>query len=150
VELGSFSKTFSFAGFRMGWIVGNREIIDALAKVKSQMDSGLSTPLQNLGAYVLDNFDYKYHQKMIKNYQQRRDIIITKLQKLGMKVFIPKGALYIWAKIPEGEKNSEEFCMKMLEKKQILFTPGSAFGKNGNRFVRVSFCTDVSSINKYF
>ena len=82
VELGSFSKTFSLAGFRMGWIVGNRDIIAALAKVKSQLDSGLSLPLQQLGAYVLFHPNPTWQKDMLTNYQTRRDIIAKKLKSL--------------------------------------------------------------------
>lgn len=150
VELGSFSKTFSFAGFRMGWIVGNKEVIAALAKVKSQMDSGLSTPLQKLGAYALTNTDEAWYQNMIKSYQERRDVIAQHLKKLGLTFSLPKGSLYIWAKIPEEAKNSEDYCMQLLEEKQILLTPGTAFGKNGEHFVRVSICININEIESYF
>ncbi len=150
VEIGSFSKTFSFAGFRMGWIVGNNKIIKALAKVKSQMDSGLSGSLQKLGAFALTNYDINWYQDMIASYQQRRDIITNNLKKLGLEFSVPKGSLYIWAKIPSSAKDSEEFCMKILREKQILLTPGSAFGKNGNRYVRVSICINIDNINNYF
>ena len=150
VELGSFSKTFSFAGFRMGWIVGKSEIVQALAKVKSQMDSGLSTPLQKLGAFALTNTDEKWHNHMIASYKERRNIAASHLKKLGLSFTIPKGSLYIWAKIPDKETNSEEFCMKLLREKQILLTPGTAFGKNGERFVRVSICINIDKIEEYF
>lgn len=150
VELGSFSKTFSFAGFRMGWIVGNSEVIGALAKVKSQMDSGLATPLQRLGAFALTNFDEDWYKNMIAMYKERRDIIASSLKSLGLTYSNSYGSLYIWAKIPESEKNSEEFCMKLLKEKQILFTPGTAFGKNGERFVRVSICINIDGIGNYF
>lgn len=146
VEIGSFSKTFSFAGFRMGWIVGNREIIAALAKVKSQMDSGLSTPLQRLGAYALTHFDNQWHQQMIESYKSRRNKIAKYLKTLGLQFSLPKGALYIWAKIPESAKNSEDYCMKLLEEKQILLTPGTTFGKNGERYVRVSICVNIDNL----
>lgn len=150
VEIGSFSKTYSFAGFRMGWIVGNSDIISALAKVKSQLDSGLSTPLQNLGAFALNNPDKVWHKKMIASYKKRRDIISGKLRLLGLTITQPKGGLYIWAKIPPNAKNSDEFCMQLLQSKQILLTPGTAFGKNGERFVRVSICVNIDRIEGYF
>lgn len=150
VELGSFSKTFSFAGFRMGWIVGNNQVIAALAKVKSQMDRGLSAPLQKLGAFALTNTDKKWYQNMIKSYQNRREIIAGHLKKIGLNFSMPKGGLYIWAKIPSSAKNSEDYCMKLLEDKQILFTPGIAFGKNGGRFIRVSICVNIDEIESYF
>lgn len=150
VELGSLSKTFSFAGFRIGWLVGNKTVIEALAKVKSQMDSGLSTPLQKLGAFALNNFDHSWHQKMIASYKQRRDIIAEYLKQLGLEFNIPQGALYIWAKIPEKEKSCEDFCMRLLKEKQILLTPGTAYGKNGKRFVRASICINIDNIKEYF
>lgn len=149
VELGSFSKTFSLAGYRMGWMVGNREVIEALAKVKSQMDSGLSRPLQRLGAYALDNFDSKWHGGMLESYGKRREIIAAKLKKLGLAFELPKGALYIWARIPETEKDSESFCMRLLEERQVLLTPGTAFGENGKGYVRVSVCIDIGKIDEY-
>ncbi|MBI3984633.1 MAG: aminotransferase class I/II-fold pyridoxal phosphate-dependent enzyme [Candidatus Levybacteria bacterium] len=150
VEIGSFSKTFSFAGFRMGWIVGNKDIIRAISKVKSQMDSGLSIPLQKLGAFALTNFDKTWNKQMLESYKKRRDLIANHLRKLGLTFILPKAGLYIWAKIPDNEKNSEEFVNKLLEEKQILFTPGTAFGKNGRRFVRISICVNIDNINDYF
>lgn len=150
VELGSFSKTFSLAGFRMGWIVGNSQVIKALAKVKSQMDSGLAIPLQSLGAFILTHFDKTWYQNMIDSYQKKRDIIANYLKLLGLSFSMPKGGLYIWAKIPDSAKNAEEFCMQLLENKQILVTPGTAFGKNGERFVRISICVNIDDIENYF
>ena len=150
VELGSFSKTFSFAGFRMGWIVGNKDVVAALAKVKSQMDSGLATPIQQLGAFALDNLDQKWHNKMIQTYQKRRDVVAKHLKTLGLEFSIPRGGLYIWARIPENAKDSEQFCLDLLEKKQIFLAPGIAFGKNSQRFVRASICTNIDKIDEYF
>lgn len=150
VEIGSFSKTFSFAGFRMGWIVGNKEIIKALAKVKSQMDSGLPAYLQNLGSFALTNFDQNWYQQMIGSYQKRREIIEVHLNKLGLIPHLPKGGLYIWAEIPKSFANSQDYAMEILHRKQILFTPGLAFGKNGERFVRVSISSNIDKIAEYF
>ena len=149
VEIGSFSKMSSFAGFRIGYIVGNKDIISYLAKVKSQIDSGLSLPLQKLAAFALDNPDKKWQKDMILSYKNRRDIIAKKLLKLGLKFDLPKGSLYIWAKIPDSEKDAETFSMKILKEKQVLLTPGSAFGKNGDRFVRVSICVNIDKIDEY-
>jgi LL-diaminopimelate aminotransferase len=150
VELGSFSKAFSFAGNRMGWLVGNREIIAAVSKVKSQMDSGMWLPLQHLGAYALTNTDIEWHTKMIESYKTRRDIIAEKFRGLGCKVEIPKAALYLWAKIPDSATNSEEFTLDLLNKKHILVTPGSAFGQNGARYIRISYCVNIENIEQYF
>lgn len=150
VEIGSFSKTFSFAGYRMGWIVGNKEIISALAKVKSQFDSGLSRPLQKLGAYALDHIDEQWRKAMISSYEKRRNIIIENLKKIGLNSVKTKGSLYLWVKIPDNFKDSQEFSFNLLEKKQILLTSGTAFGKNGLRYVRVSISSNIDNIDSYF
>jgi len=149
VEIGSFSKAFSLAGFRIGWITGNKKIISALAKVKSQLDSGLSLPLQKLGAFSLTHSDNDWRKMMIATYQQRRDIIGALLKKLGLRFSLPDGSLYIWARIPDSAPDSTTFSRQLLEEKQILLTPGVAFGTNGDRFIRASICSDISSIGQY-
>lgn len=150
IEIGSFSKTFSFAGFRIGWVVGNKEIVSALGKVKSQMDSGLSLVWQKLAAYALENFDEVWYRKMINSYLERRNKISIYLKKIGLTFNYPKGGLYLWAKIPKKYKNSEEFSIEILKKYQVFLTPGTAFGKNGDRYVRVSICSNIKDIDKYF
>ena len=150
VELGSFSKMRSFAGYRMGWVAGNRDAIAALAKVKSQIDSGLSLSLQRLGAFALLEEDSKWERDMLQSYEARRNTIGKFLRTLGMSFTLPKGALYLWAKIPESAKDSESFAMDILRDKQILVTPGTAFGESGSRYVRASFCVNIDGIEEYF
>jgi LL-diaminopimelate aminotransferase len=150
IEIGSFSKSFSFAGFRMGWVVGHDKVIAALAKVKSQLDSGLSAPLQELGAFALTNPDAEWQKRMITSYKQRREIIAGHLKTLGLNFSLPHGSLYIWAKIPENETSSEDFCMRLLKERQILITPGSAFGPSGEGYVRVSISVNIDAIEDYF
>ncbi len=146
VEIGSFSKTFSFAGFRMGWIVGNSKIISALAKVKSQMDSGMATPLQKMGAYALMNPDREWQTNMIESLTKRRNKIITYLGTLDLHAEKCLGGLYLWVKIPDNYSNSDTYSTKLLEENQILVTPGTAFGKNGTWYIRVSFCGTIDNI----
>ncbi|MDE2026649.1 MAG: aminotransferase class I/II-fold pyridoxal phosphate-dependent enzyme, partial [Patescibacteria group bacterium] len=148
VELGSFSKMFSFAGYRMGWIVGNKDIVGALAKVKSQLDSGMFAPLQNLGAFALQNPDTNWKKKMLTSYETRRDTIAKKLTKLDLTFDMPKGGLYIWAKIP-GNLSSENYVLKILKERQVFFAPGNAFGSNGEGYIRVSICANIENIHKY-
>jgi aspartate/methionine/tyrosine aminotransferase len=149
VELNSFSKTFSFAGYRIGYAVGNPEVIAAMAKVKSQLDSGIFKPIQEMAAFALQNMDENWQQQMLLSYQQRRDRISELLTKLGMSYDLPQGALYIWARIPDAYEDSESFCEELLEKRQILFVPGTAFGQNGKRYVRVSICVNLDDIDQY-
>jgi aspartate/methionine/tyrosine aminotransferase len=149
VEIGSFSKMSSLAGYRIGWIVGNPQIIAALSKVKSQLDSGLSLPLQDLAAYALNNPDTDWQKSMLQSYEARRNTIAAKLQKLGLTFSLPQGALYIWATIPDSYENSVTYCEELLRTKHVLFTPGSAFGTRGNRYVRVSICINIDKIEEY-
>ena len=149
VEFGSFSKSHSFAGYRIGWIAGNAEVVAALGKIKSQLDTGMAVPLQDLAVYALNNPDPEWSKAMIAEYQRRRDIIAEKLIKLGCKFEKPKASLYIWAEIPEEFADSEEFSMKILNEKQVMLTPGTAFGENGKRYVRVSICVNVDRIDEY-
>ena len=150
VEIGSFSKAFSFAGLRIGWIAGNKDIIAALAKLKTQMDSGMALPLQGLAAFALNNPEPDWKESMIESYRGRRDIIAGHLESLGLAFELPKGGLYIWARIPDEAENAEAFCFDLLRDRQILLTPGSAFGKNGDRYVRVSYCVNIDKIEDYF
>lgn len=149
VEIGSFSKMSSLAGYRIGWAVGNPDIIKSLAKVKSQIDSGLSLPLQQLAAYVLTHPDPQWHARMIDSYKNRRDIIARKLKSLGLSFTLPLGALYIWAKIPDSATDSVTYCEQLLKNKHVLFTPGSAFGSMGERYVRISICINIENIEEY-
>ncbi len=149
VEIGSFSKTYSFAGLRMGWIAGNTQILKSLKKTKSQLDSGVSIILQKLGAYVLTNQDLVWHNEVINTYQQRRDLLGSKLQAYGLQFSLPQGGLYIWAKIPDREISDTSFCRKMLEQHNVLFTPGSLYGSGNERFIRASIGSNLDMVDEY-
>jgi len=149
VELGSFSKMYSFAGFRMGWIVGNAQAIAALAKIKSQIDSGMSGPLQKLAAFALANPDREWHTKMIIQYEKNKETVMKAFSRLGLQMESPRGALYLWGKIPNNTKNSYTFSMELMKNKHILITPGVAFGIHGDRYVRICFSGDITRLSHY-
>jgi len=149
VEIGSFSKMYSFAGFRMGWVVGNSEAILSLAKVKSQLDSGLSLPFQELSAYVFTHPDLNWHTEMINGYSQRKNVLMEVFIKRGLSMKDPQGGLYLWAKIPVGFQDSTEYAMNLLKEKHILVTPGTVFGNNGKNYVRISFSGDITHLSEY-
>ena len=86
---------------------------------------------------------------MVATYSKRRDIIAEKLRALGLAFSIPKGSLYIWAKIPDSASDPERFCMQLLREKQVLLTPGTAYGTNGARYVRISICVNIDDIDSY-
>jgi len=149
IEIGSFSKMYSFAGFRIGWIVGNTRVVDALAKVKSQIDSGLSRPLQALSAYAFTHPDNEWHRKMIASYADNKEKLMKVFNDFGLTMSNPKGGLYLWAKIPDNYSDSYTYCRELLKTRHILVTPGIAFGDNGDRYVRICFSSDISHLSEY-
>lgn len=149
VELHSFSKTYSLAGYRMGMAVGNAKIIAALAKVKSQTDSGMSLPLQYLAAYTLNNPDGAWRKAMLKSYSVRRGILAKKFKEMGLDFIVPDTGLYLWCKIPKEFKDSVEYAKFLLEKKQVLVAPGTAFGPAGKKYIRLSFCSNIEKLKEY-
>ncbi|MDR0292211.1 MAG: aminotransferase class I/II-fold pyridoxal phosphate-dependent enzyme, partial [Elusimicrobium sp.] len=149
VELHSLSKTFSLAGYRIGFAAGNKKILDALAKIKSQTDSGLSLPLQKLAETALSKPDVIWRKKMLASYAGRRDKLAKVFAKQGLKFKTPSAALYLWARVPEKFKNGAEYAEFLLKEKQVLVTPGAAFGPAGEKYIRISFCSDITKIKEY-
>ena len=149
IELGSFSKSHSFAGLRMGWVVGNEKVVAAMKTVNSQIDSGLSLPLQKLAAYVLTNADEKWHKKMIKTYTEKRDKVAQLLTKYDLEFELPQSGLYIWARVPKKYKDGADYAEQLLSKEKILVVPGTVYGSAGKMFVRASFAPDISLIERY-
>ncbi|MFX1590322.1 MAG: aminotransferase class I/II-fold pyridoxal phosphate-dependent enzyme, partial [Promethearchaeota archaeon] len=139
VEINSASKIFCMTGFRCGWAVGNNEIISGIRKVKSQIDSGCPIFIQKAVIKGLNEYKSKKKpkivEKSIKIYQERRDILINRLNKMGWKTEKPKATFYVWTPIPKEEKNSMEFVKKLINVGVVL-TPGIGFGKYGEGFVR--------------
>lgn len=149
IELHSFSKTFSFAGYRMGWAVGSSKLIAALSKIKSQIDSGMTLPLQLLGAYALDHQDLDWHQHMLQTYDDRRHQLLEFANQLGMTTNLPQGSLYLWAKIPDAYSDSEAYVQHLLHDQHLLLAPGTAYGPSGKDYVRLACCTNLSKLSKY-
>jgi LL-diaminopimelate aminotransferase len=136
IEFHSFSKTFNMTGWRIGWTCGNSNLIEYLREVKSNIDSGIFTPIQYAGIKALDI--YKEEIREIREiYKQRRDIFVTGLKKIGWKISKPKATFYIWAKVPLS-MDSEQFCKLLLEKALIVVTPGNGFGPSGEGWVRMA------------
>jgi LL-diaminopimelate aminotransferase len=149
VEFGSVSKSFSLAGLRLGWVCGNNEAVSAIAKLKTIYDSGVSQVVQSVGAAAFNLRDEIWHRDMIQSYQDRRTILKDHLPKLGLSFSLPPSSLYIWAKIPDNETDSESFCTKILKQYHIVFAPGSAFGTKSERYVRISVGVNVDYFDRY-
>ena len=136
VEFHSLSKTYNMTGWRIGMTVGNAKMIDALFRVKSNLDSGVSQFVQWAAIEALSGpQDCVNEHNLI--YQRRRDELIATLNKIGLKARPPKASFYIWAKIPEGY-NAEEFTLKLLDEAGVAVTPGVGYGKGGEGYIRFS------------
>ncbi len=136
IEFNSLSKTFNMTGWRIAFAVGNRDIIASLGKYKTNVDSGVFNAIQCAAAEGLNNYE-KLVPRNISIYKKRREIIFKTLDNIGLEYFKSDATIYIWAKVPEGY-TSGSFAELLLNNADVVVTPGSAFGKMGEGFFRIS------------
>ena len=136
VEFHSLSKSYNMTGWRIGMVVGNAEMVDALKRVKSNLDSGIPQAIQYAAIEALSG-PQDCIEKHNATYQRRRDLIIEVLNDIGLEAKPPEASLFVWAKVPEGY-TSVEFANDLLEKVGVVVTPGTGYGKNGEGYVRLS------------
>ena len=136
VEFHSLSKSYNMTGWRIGMVVGNAKMIDALKRVKSNLDSGIPQAIQYAAIEALTGPQdcIEEHNAI---YQRRRDLVVDMLNSIGLEAKPPKAGLYIWAKVPEGY-SSMDFATDLLEKVGVVVTPGVGYGKNGEGYMRLS------------
>ncbi len=139
IEVFSLSKTYNMTGWRSGAVVGNAEIVRAYWQLKTNLDSGMFEAVQEASVAALDS-DQESVRAMCEIYRRRRDILVDALNAIGLDVTPPKGAIYVWARVPVGE-TSASFTEKVLEDAAVVISPGSAFGPSGEGFVRMSLTT---------
>ena len=146
VEFHSLSKSYNMTGWRVGMAVGNAEMINALMRVKSNLDSGIPQAIQIAGIEAL-----QASQECISEnnaiYQRRRDKLVDALRGIGMEITPPRASLYVWARIPEGY-SSAEFAAMLLEEKDIVVTPGSGYGEYGEGYIRLSLTLSDEHLTK--
>ena len=147
VEFNSLSKTYGLAGARIGFCLGNREVIARLRLLKSNMDYGMFLPIQ-MAAIAALNGDQSCVERTRKAYERRRDVLCESFGKAGWAIEKPKATMFVWAPLPGNYQNSQEFAMELVEKAGVLVTPGSAFGENGEGFVRMALVQDEEAILK--
>ncbi|MEH7464180.1 LL-diaminopimelate aminotransferase [Bacillus thuringiensis] len=136
VEINSLSKSYSLAGSRIGYIIGNEEIVGALKQFKSNTDYGVFLPIQKAATIALkEGATYCAANRII--YQKRRDTLINGLTEAGWHVEKPPGSMFIWAEIPKGY-TSLEFAYALIDRANVVVTPGHAFGPHGEGFVRIA------------
>src|SRR6266545_2887827 len=136
VEFGSLSKIFNMTGWRIGWVVGSEVAIEALGRVKTNIDSGVFNAVQRAAVAALRS-GMPHLPELIATYQRRRDRVMEVFWDAGWKVEAPKGALYIWLPTPPGE-SSVAFTARLLEEAGVVVAPGSGYGPSGEGFIRLS------------
>ncbi len=146
VEFHSLSKTYNMTGWRVGFVVGNAEILKGLGRVKTNLDSGVFQAVQDAAIAALTG----PQQCVIDNcriYQERRDVLVGSLREMGFAVEAPKATFYLWVPVPKGF-TSRSFSLEILAKAGIVFTPGSGFGAAGEGSVRATFTVSVDRIRE--
>jgi len=144
VELNSLSKSHNMAGWRLGWVSGRKEYIDAILKIKSNFDSGMFRGIQEAGISALEN-SAEWHQNRNEVYKERRLMAYQILEKLGCSWNKGQVGMFVWAKIPDTISNVEEWIDHILYEYKVFITPGFIFGKAGNRYIRISLCSDIET-----
>ena len=137
VEFFSLSKSYSMPGWRVGFCVGNPELVGALKRIKSYLDYGIFQPIQ-IASIIALNGPYDCVQEIVDIYKERRDVLVDGLNRVGWSMDKPKGTMFVWAKIPEkfGNMGSVEFSKMLIEKAKVAVAPGIGFGEYGDDYVR--------------
>ncbi len=136
VEFHSLSKTYNMTGWRLGWVVGNRDIIAALSQVKSFMDSGQFLGIQAAGVAALESWE-EWVPGNVAAFERRRDAAVRGLRKVDFAATEPKATMYVWVPVPEGE-SSRAFATRALEQEGVIVMPGGALGAGGEGFFRIA------------
>ncbi|MDW2799211.1 aminotransferase class I/II-fold pyridoxal phosphate-dependent enzyme [Clostridium boliviensis] len=137
VEFNSLSKTYGLAGARIGFCLGNQEVVEKLKTLKSNMDYGMFLPVQKAAIAAITG-DQSCVETTRMAYEKRRDALCDHMTRIGWKMEKPQATMFVWVEIPENFSDSETFCRELLDKAGVLVTPGSAFGPSGEGYVRLA------------
>jgi alanine-synthesizing transaminase len=150
VESFTLSKSYNMAGWRVGFIVGNKKLVGALQKMKSWLDYGMFTPIQVAATVALDEYGNLVDEIVIPKYKKRHDVMIEAFKNAGWELGTPNASMFIWAKIPEiaRDMGSLEFSKELLLKAQVAVSPGIGFGKYGDEYVRIALIENEKRIRQ--
>lgn len=150
VEFFTMSKSYNMAGWRVGYMAGNPQMVDALARIKSYHDYGMFRPIQLAAAAALGPDLDPAVENIRKTYEKRRDLLVAGLHEIGWMVTKPKASMYIWAEIPDQYKSmgAQAFFEKLLNEARVAVSPGTGFGENGDGFVRFALIEDESRLRQ--
>jgi alanine-synthesizing transaminase len=143
------TKSFSMAGWRVAFLLGNRDVVQALVKLKSYLDYGTFQPVQ-IAATVTINEEPDFPKEICATYQSRRDALIDGLARIGWDIPKPKGSMFVWAPIPEAyaEMDSVAFCSHMVKECDVALSPGVGFGPGGEGFIRFALIENEQRIGQ--
>jgi alanine-synthesizing transaminase len=149
VEMFSLSKSYSMAGWRVGFCLGNANVIAALGRVKSYMDYGIFQPIQIASIIALNECE-EYVKQIAEKYRNRRDVLCDTLTKAGWPVTKPVGTMFVWSRIPEpfSSMSSLEFCKLMIAEAKVAVSPGTGFGDSGEGYVRFALVENEKRIRQ--
>ncbi|TFJ91921.1 LL-diaminopimelate aminotransferase [Lentibacillus salicampi] len=146
VEFGSLSKSFNMTGWRIGYVVGNKEVINALATFKSNIDTSQFLPIQKAAATALKS-DFSAVKRHNAIYQQRMEKLYDTFREMGIEATKPNGTIFLWAKVPDGF-TSTSFANKLLDEAGVIVTPGNAFGSRGEGYFRVALTVTTGRLDE--
>ena len=148
IEFFSLSKSFNLTGARVSFAIGNKQVVNAIKKLRSQYDFGIFKPIQKAAVAALTEDYTLFLKEQREKYQHRRDALCEGLSSIGWNVPKSQGTMFAWMPIPTKFNSSEEFCFELLEKTGVLCTPGSAFGSLGEGYVRFALTKTVDETKK--
>ena len=146
VEFHSLSKTYNMTGWRIGFVVGNREVLAGLGKIKTNIDSGVFQAVQWAGIEALEG-DQSDVEQIRQIYQRRRDVMVRGLREMGLEVTPPRATFYLWVRVPPGY-DSASFASLLLNEAGVVVTPGNGFGEAGEGYVRFSLTVPESRLEE--
>jgi LL-diaminopimelate aminotransferase len=146
VEFHSLSKSYNMTGWRVGMVVGNAQMVDALMRIKSNLDSGIPQAIQYAAIEALQGTQECIEEHNVI-YQQRRDQMVKVLREIGLQVRPPKASLYLWARVPQGY-TSLEFATRLLDEAGVVVTPGTGYGRYGEGYIRLSLTAPDDKIEQ--
>ncbi len=146
VEFHSLSKTFNMTGWRIGFVAGRSDVVDALRRIKSNLDSGAFQAIQEAGITALGMAD-KVRERNNRVYQRRRDIMVKGLRAVGLEVDAPKATFYVWPRVPDGY-DSASFVATLIDKAGVACIPGNGFGREGEGYVRFALTNEAKRLQE--
>ncbi|THB77565.1 MAG: aminotransferase class I/II-fold pyridoxal phosphate-dependent enzyme [Desulfobulbaceae bacterium] len=149
VEFGSFSKSYNMAGWRLGYCVGNPDIINGLARIKGYYDYGIFSAIQVAGIVAMRDCDDDIAEQ-VEVYQKRRDVLCEGLERMGWQVEVPKAGMFLWVKIPApyDKMGSIKFSVEMMERANVALAPGAGFGEEGDGYLRLALVENENRIRQ--